>query len=261
LALKEDVIFKNIDKYSLPENIVGRQHITTTSAYGYPPGSRIGDQVHVFIAKKPSDLKKGMWYPVIINDRVILQPRIDSLKYGYALGYPDCCVKFFRKYNNWDKFSYLYESFRNTKGSPSFLCNPFFKDTPFSYIYHMPCSYNCPATMELAARLRREISRREPDFTRLIDDRLKMPFVVFYERKFYCFKGRINGDVLDYQDIYFPSPDPSKDTYGKYFCAADRLILKNHVLTLFRGDKVFIRLPVNPKRGPNPEYPFLIQFS
>lgn len=260
LKIREDVLFRVIAKDGLRADIIGREFLTTTSAYGYPLNSPEGEQVHLFISKDAGLLKKGMWYPLIINKRVVFQPRIDSLKYGYVLGYPDCCIRFFRKYNDWRRYSYLYEAFRNTLGRPSVLCNPFFKDVLFSYIYHMPCRYNCQATVRLAGKLRQEIFKREPAFVKLVDQRLRAPFLVFYERKFYYFEGRMAANEICYQRLYFPSPDFTKDVYGKYLRRADRLRLEGCNLILFKGEDVIRKIFLEPRRGFAPEYPFLIQF-
>lgn len=261
LKVRENVVFDTFPKEDLPDSIIGKEYLTTTSAYGYPLKAGCKGQVHVFIAREEAVLRKGMWYPVIVRGRVIFQPRMDSLSYGYVLGYPDCCIKFFRKYNNWLKYSYLYEAYRNTRGTPSFFCNPFLKDTSFSYIYHMPCSYNCSATIKLAGGLRKAILKREPGYVQMIDERLKMPFLVFYERKFYCFDGLMKANRVCYKKPYFPSPDFKKDTYGKFLSEADTLQLDGYRLKLTKKGKDFKNLNVGPQGNFAPEYPFLIDFS
>jgi hypothetical protein len=260
LKIRQDVIFTGISKEKVPSYILGSECITTTSAFGHPLNSGASGEVHLFISRDRSLLRRGMWYPVIVRQRMILQPRIDSLKYGYVLGYPGCCIRFFRNYNNWLKYSHLYEIYRNTQNNPSFLCNPFLKDRTFSYIYHMPCSYDCAQTMRLAAKLRKEIKKREPGYVQLADRYLKMPFLVFYERKFYCFSGKISGRFLSYDKVYFPSPDKSKDTYGAFLAKGDMLELRGRSLIIYRARKRIDILEV-PLNNFAPEYPFLVQFS
>ncbi|MDD2751974.1 MAG: hypothetical protein PHN59_02470 [Candidatus Omnitrophica bacterium] len=262
LKIREDVLFDSVPKSDLPVNILGRDFITTTSAYGYPVGSRQDIGVHVFISKNEALLKEGMWYPVIIKNRVIFQPRIDSLKYGYTLGYPECCIKFFRKFNNWLKYSYLYEVYSNTKGRPSFLCNPFLKDTSFSYIYHMPCSYDCKATVRLTSRLRTEIKRREPGYVDLVDGYLKKSFLAFYERKIYCFDGSLRNNEIKYKRFQFTTYTKKEyeDEYSGYFKQADTVKLLGRNIILSRGGKVIRQLELKWSSFA-PEFPFMIQFS
>ncbi|MCM8797656.1 MAG: hypothetical protein NC923_07285 [Candidatus Omnitrophica bacterium] len=260
LKVREDIIFLGIPKDKVSSSVLGKEYITTTSAFGVPLDSGIDGKVHLFISKDRSLLKKGMWYPVIIKGRMIIQPRIDSLKYGYALGYPECCIKFYRKYNNWLKFSHLYEIYRNTQNKPSFLCNPFLKDTSFSYIYHMPCGYDCFQTIKLAGRLRYEIEKRESGYVRLTDKYLKMPFLVFYERKFYAFEGVMRGRFIKYNKVYFPSPDKAQDIYGKVLAEGDSLELQGMMLNIYRKNKKIKSISIPFNNNFAPEYPFLIQF-
>lgn len=260
LYVKEDVIFKCLPKEDIPDKVIGKENLTTTTAFGYPLGSRADGEMHLFVVKDKAFLSQAMWYPVIIKNRVIFQPRIDSLKYGYVLGYPDCCIKFFRKYNNWFEYSYLYEAYRNTKAKPSFLCNPFLKDSPFSYIYHMPCSYSCEATKKLAGKLRDEIARHEPEYVRRADKCLKMPFLVFYERKLYCFDGVLEGNRIKYTKFYFPSHDRSKDFYSGYFKKANEVRLEGRNLLFFKDGRPTAKVEV--KKNPfAPDQPFFIDFS
>jgi len=259
LKCREDIIFDNIAKDKLPANVLAAEYLTTTSAYGFPLGSRKSGDVHLFISKDEAILRKGMWYPVVIKDRVMFQPRIDTLKYGYALGYPECCIKFFRKYNNWLKYSYLYQAYLNTKGPPSFFCNPFLKDTSFSYIYHMPCSYSCRQTIKLASRLRRGINKMESGYVKIIDKLLKMPFLVFYEKKFYCFKGKLEGNLLKYDKACFLFSRASENLFAADFDMADALELKGRRITLFRKNHILNIVDVFLNEFA-PEYPFLIKF-
>ena len=259
ILIKEDVLFENIDKDTLPINIIGRECLTTTSAYAFPVGSNVNASVHIFLSKRKSLLNKGMWYPVIIKDRVIFQPRADSLQYGYVLGYPGCCIKFFRQFNHWVKYSYLFEAYKNTRGRPVFLCNPFLKDTSYSYIYHMPCSFNCKKTSQLIANLRKDILKREPGFVETTDKYLKLPFLVFYEKKFYCFDGVLEGDFLRYKKAFFCSQIDANNVYENEFKNADALKLQGRRIILYRRNKVMKILDV-PLGNFAPEYPFLIRF-
>lgn len=260
LKTREDVIFINIPKDKLPDNILGKQFLTTTHGYGLPLKTNAQGEVHLFISKDEKTLNKGMWYPVIVRDRVIFHLRADGLKYGYTLGYPECCIKFFRKFNDYLRYSHLYEAYINTESKFSFLCNPFLKDTSFSYIYHMPCSYDCKETIKLAGRLRKEIQKREPDYVKLADQYLKMPFLVFYERKIYCFDGILKENTIRYNKVYFVPPDSSNNLYLNDFKQADSLRLEGRRILLFKKDKLIKIINVELKNFA-PEYPFLIQFS
>lgn len=260
LKVREDVIFLNMPKAELPETVIGKANLTTTSAFGVALESGRDGSVHLFISKDEKMLTKSMWYPVIIKDRVIFSPRADVFAFGQVLGYPECCIRFFKTFNNWSKYSYLYEAYINTGSAPSFLCNPFLKDTSFTYIYHMPCSYSCKKTIETTSGLRKAIKKNEPGFVELIDRFLKMPFLVFYERKFYCFEGTLKGNEIRYTQVYFPSPDRSLNVFGEHLRRADSLRLEGgKVILKKKNKKVGVLEPTRNKFAP--EYPFLIHFQ
>jgi hypothetical protein len=68
LYIREDAVFLKVDKEKIPKGIVGRQNLTTTSAYGLPLDKAFSEWLHVFLSRKKDLLKKGMWYPLIIKD-------------------------------------------------------------------------------------------------------------------------------------------------------------------------------------------------
>jgi len=88
-----------------------------------------------------------------------------------------------------------------------------------------------------------------------------MPFLVFYERKIYCFAGELLGNnLLRYKKVYFPGPDKTKDIYGEELSRADSLKLEGRVVTLFCKNRVFKTI-FTPLSNFAPEFPFLVQFS
>ena len=260
LYLKVDCLFKNVAKQDLKNKIIAGETLTSTVCYGLPEGATVDARAHVFISKDKSLLRKGMWYPLIIKDRVIWPPRIDLLNYGFTLGYPDCCIKFFRKYNNWYFYSYLYQTYRNSR-KYSYLCNPLLKDDYYSYIYHMPCNFNCQKTINYAGRLRQEIAKREPEFIKAVDKKLKLPFLVFYEKKIYAFQGQlINCNELSYTKVYFVNAEPERNTYFNRLLRGNRLKIDGKMVNIYRNrDKVDVMQ--GPIGGFAPESPFLVQFS
>ena len=87
-----------------------------------------------------------------------------------------------------------------------------------------------------------------------------MPFLVFYERKFYCFEGLLYDKEIRYKKVYFPGPDPRKDTYGKRLRKADKLRLEGRRIVLFKKNRVVDILEATNNLFA-PEHPFLIKFS
>lgn len=263
IYLREDIIFANIDKQNIKNKILGKETITTTSAYGFPLEADLEGKIHVFLSKNKQLLNYGMWYPVIVKNRVMHQPRADGLRYGYILGYPECCIKFFRKYNDWQRYSYLYQIYKNSNRHKRyhFYCNPFLKDIVYSYIYHMSCSFWCKQTIKLVDCLRREIRKREPDFVTVIDRYLKLPFLVFYEHKFYAFEGKITDkDEISYSKVYFTSPNEANNIYQEVLSHGNRLKLMGRDIIIYKDKKIIDTISV-PFTNYAPEYPYIIQFS
>ncbi|MHC9543539.1 MAG: DUF483 domain-containing protein [Vulcanimicrobiota bacterium] len=260
LYVRADALHRSVDSRTLPDDIIGREYITSTSAIGFPLNAEVDGNVHVFVSKDKDLLGKGMWYPVIVRNRIIEQPRIDILKYGEVLGYPSCCVRFFRNYNNWSRYNFLREIHSHSAGAPHYHCNPFTKDAVYSYIYHMPCSFRCSETISLVSRLRSEIQKWEPGFVDAIDRHLTIPFLVFYERKFYAFDGFIDDERLYYSQVYFPDSWRPDQVYMKLLQSGNNLHISGGTVHIFSGRREVARIG-SEMRENEFEYPFLIQFG
>lgn len=263
IKTKFDVIF-NRDKYNF-SGAIGGAFLTTTKARAQP-FAKISDkksQIHIFISKSFKNLQYGFgngWYPLIIKNRVIQKPYIDLINFGYNLGYPKCCVDFFQKFNNWSKYSHFYEVLKNTKGGPHYLCNPFARYSYYSYIAHIPCSFNCSATKNLVKEIRNQIRMIEPELINEIDSSLKAPCLVFYENRVYSFDGFINKKRLYYKKVWFLGTDEARNIYFDQLKNGDNLEIKNFIALIYRGDHLIDQIdPV--KNGFPLEKPFLIKFK
>lgn len=265
IKYRADVNFNTVTRSQIPGNIIGKGNLTTTFAYGRPFDPRLrSGEVHLFISRSSEALEAGFrygWYPVIVNGRVMEKPLADGYRFGLFLGYPDCCVDFFQKYNDWSQYNFLLEILRNTKyEEASFLCNPFPRDRIYAYIPHMPCSYGCEKTKLMAGRLRDVILKEEPIFARKIDQHLQMPFLVFYERKVYAFDGELKRGNIYYRQVYHSGNGADYNPYEQDLCQGDRLALEGRsVVILKKGRRIKILTP--PKVDFGQENPFFAQFS
>lgn len=203
LEVVPDVLFT--EARSGKEGIIGKESITTTyfTARPFSLDEKEG-RVHVFVSKdkgKAIEAKKFGWYPVVINNRSTNKLYVDHMRFGKCLGFPDCCIDFFRRYNNWSLYSNPCETFKNTaaisgKAIGSYYCNNFLMDNTYSLIHHLPCSYRCQNTTELAGKIEQKIKEVEPDFAEKAMEMLKKPLLVFGERNFVIFDGnlkKLNG--------------------------------------------------------------------
>lgn len=268
LAVEAESMFVMVDKEKVPARVLGRETITTTSAFGVPVDaqpppegwSSLGARVHVFISREPDRLRHGMWYPIIIRDRMFWPPRADLLAYGHHLGYPPCCIAFFQRYNNWRRYSFLWEiRKRSTTLHP--LCNPLGKDRTYSYIYHMPCSFSCAATVERVTALRADIEQHEPGLAAVIDRHLRLPALVFRERKIYFFEGEASEYRIDYTAWAFEGGEPQADVLGAWLAEGDAVEIEptRARVRVLRGGRELGAVTCSAE-GFAPEIPFIAQF-
>lgn len=267
LHVRADVTKILIPRERAEARAMGGTTLSSTVAVGLPVGAgfperaRANVRTHVFLSRDRDLLRHGMWYPVIVKDRVLWPPYADILTYGRLLGYPDCCIRFFRQRNDWSRFSFLAEIHRESRGAPRhWLCNPLTKDRTYSYIYHMPCRWDCPATRELAGRLRSEVALREPELVRQVDRHLRLPALVFYERKHFVFDGTLQGNRLTYRKVYYPDGDLTGQALLPRLARGDALELEGDTVRVFRDGELVDRIQARSE-GFAPEHPFLIQFD
>lgn len=262
LEIGIDMALYDIDNLDLKKS-VGGETLTTTIARGILPElADSNDVIHVFVGRKKENIKKALangWYPLEIGGRIIQKPYIDLLKFGYDLGYPECCVKFFRRYNDWSKYSHLYEIYKNTKGEPSFLCNCLAK-AYHGYIYHMPCSFNCLETKKIVSTIRERMMQESSDLVAETDKFLKKPYLVLYEDKVYAFDGELKNKILSYKKVFFVAKASVHNIYQKILEKGDSLkVIKDNVIILKSNRQIAVIKP--DKNNINLQKPFLIQFK
>ena len=258
LHCRADSLFLYAPKDRIPADVIGRESLTTTTSYALPLEAGVRGHVHAFASRDPDLLRHGMWYSVIVRNRVIWPPRMDILRYGHLLGYPECCIRFFQAYNNWQRYSFLHEIH---KRSPRLhpWCNPLGKDLTYSYIYHMPCSFSCPQTLERVARLRTLLHEREPGLVQAIDHHLTLPALVFRERRIYFFEGEARGQRIHYHAFRYEGGDPSGDTISEDLKAGDTVEVEAGHVRILQGTTLVREIPPRPT-GFAPEIPFIVAF-
>jgi len=234
LVVEPGVVFVQPDKRK--EEITGGSNLTTTFAKAQRFKEASNGNVHVFVAQnKPDalDAKRFGWYPVEASGACINKPFIDHLRFGKQLGFPDCCVDFFRKFNDWNRFSHPRETLRNTKNDPSYYCNNFLMDLTYNFIHHLPCSYNCDNTIAYAKKVEEAMQKVEPEFVKKTKELLKKPLLVFGERHFIIFDGTLEQDLKYTDSQYCTNPARPEEAVSFY----DKIRNGNLIKT---GDKIRI---------------------
>ncbi len=261
LTVEPDVIFT---KEPLPKDkIVGGANITTTFSSFIPFNAHAKNgEVHVFIAKTRENALKAKrygWYALVANGRYINKPYIDNIRFGRALGYPECCIDFFRRYNNWFKYSNPSEAYKHTpkmqgKAVGSYYCNNFLMDKTYSFIHHIPCSYQCQSTIALGKKVEDAISAMEPNFIIEAKGMLKKPLLVFAEQHFIIFEGWLEreGDeeIIHYRNAQYvtnPSRPEESMSIKQFLAKGDRITISAKEISIKEGDDIIKAIRKNER--------------
>ncbi|MFW9873757.1 MAG: hypothetical protein ACFFG0_11685 [Candidatus Thorarchaeota archaeon] len=262
LVVEPDVVFtqpKNDKK-----NIVGGENITTTFRSGkrFDKEETEEGNVHVFVAKtreKALEAKKFGWYSVVINNRSTNKPFIDHLRFGECLGFPDCCIDFFRKYNNWHLYSHPYETFKNTlaisgRAKGSYYCNNFLMDHTYFFIHHLSCSYRCEKTIEFAKKVEEKIAEVEQDYVQKTVEMLKKPLLVFGEKNFVIFNGNLSKNksdyILEYDNCeYLKNPARPEESINFFnsIKSGNKIMIENNNLIIKDNDSILKTIEKKPE--------------
>ncbi|OHV37120.1 MULTISPECIES: hypothetical protein [Pseudofrankia] len=245
------------------DEIIGGSQLNTTRARGYPPWHAPTGAAHVFLARDQRGLDAAVahgWYPLAIDGRVVDKPWIDHFHFGHHLGYPECCRRFFARHNDWNHDNNLYQAFRRTK-SASYLCNSLLKHSGLSYSVHLPCSFDCPASLERARAVRDAVIEVCPDLAAYVDEQLRRPYVVLSEWDAFRLDGTVTpaGRVNYSAARAVPSNRPNK-RLGADLSSGDGVEIEGDVVRIYQGSSVISTYQaVSDRYGP--EVPFVVDFA
>jgi hypothetical protein len=227
LATEVDCVFRPAPE---PHRPYGARYAPTTRALGKslslskPDEFGTGDEVHVVVAKRHEDAAETLaaaWYPVVVQDRVLYKPRIDVRRLGTAFGYPECCVDFFMRHNDWPRQNTIAEAAKVSRAI-CWQANCLPKNTPYMLIFHMPCAFDCPATLEHASLLLRELHGFDQDCALRIEAFLKQVFLAVSERLVFVLAdavpaegGRIRYTGVESLQRFMRPRDPLHDVLGR----------------------------------------------
>jgi len=255
--------FDFIDDPADNARIVGGMSLNTTQARGLPPWQAPTGAAHVFLARDDDALRQVMafgWYPLVVHERVVHKPWIDHFHFGRLLGYPDCCRRFFAKHNDWNRENTLYQAYRRTT-TPSYLCNSLLKHGGLSYTFHMPCSFDCPASIERARAVRAAVASHSRELAAYADEQLRRPYLVLSEWDAFRLDGKFwaDGRVLYRTVRAVPGNRPNR-RLEESLRAGDTVDVVRGIVRIHRdGSVVETYSSVSDRFGP--EVPFLVDFS
>jgi hypothetical protein len=266
LTVLADVQFEALPDQSAIERIVGRATLTTTRARAHRLGAAVPDaSVHVFIGAERAMVERTRasgWYPLVIDGRATSKPWLDHLWFGRGLGYPDCCLEAFARNNNWAVNNMPYQARRATRGAPSPLCNSILRFSGLTWAAHLPCRYDCPATIEIGTALRAATRAHSPQLAAWVDRLSAATYLVLNEWEAFAFTTTDVGVAhLDYTGVTIaPSNRPNLPLFQALREGARVELRDDLVVVMDRaGDVVHVERTTT--HGFAPRIPVIVDFA
>lgn len=266
LTVLADVQFEALSDQGRLNKVVGQETLTTTRAVGHALTDRVdGASVHVFIGadrRIAERTRAAGWYPLIIGGRAMNKPWIDHLWFGDGLGYPRCCLDAFARHNNWSLNNMPYQAYRSVQSNPSYLCNSLMRFSGLTWAAHLPCRYDCPATVELAGRARQQIRRHCPALAGWIDNLCSVPYLVLNEWEAFAFSGaRASQETIEYSGVTLaPSNRPNLALFTALQCGTS-LTIRNDLVVIADADGEVVHVERTATDGFAPRIACAIDFQ
>lgn len=254
LHVEIDCLFRPLPETS---HVWGADAVPTTRAVGMEyraeaePDS--ATTVHVIVSSRADwagEALAAAWYSVAVEDRIVRKPLIDHVRFGHALGYPDCCVQFFMNHNDWPRMNTLSETLKNSTR----ICwetNSFPKHTVWMSVFHIPCAFDCAATRSHATAVLaavRDVDRRYAEHIELF---MHHPVLVVSEVLCYALVGgrlTATGRVAYQQAIYLGGERRS-DAYTRSLANGDEVAVSDGTIFIWRGNRLTRTLETRCDRG------------
>ncbi len=265
LVVEVDCVFKSLDWQA---EIRGKELAPTTRAVGlrYPAGveDTPGTEIHVIVSSRAdwaAETLESGWYPVFVNSRMVRKPQVDHKWLGVAFGYPECCVDFFIAHNDWPKFNTLADA-AEASGRLRWEANCLLKHSPFSTIYHMPCSFDCPATIEYTERVLAGIEDFDPTYGARIRESLRQRFLMISEGQTYLLANARAGTQgrVAYDEAVFVGAHQQYNRLGRQLAQGNELSIQDGIIFIWKGEELTESFETECHRGII-ETPMLLNFE
>jgi hypothetical protein len=265
LTVKADCVFQPLVNDSTLE---GKNLAPTTqaSALAYPEGMDDSPRtrVHVIVSSRSDWAEETLaagWYPVFVDRRIVRKPLVDHRRLGIAFGYPDCCVDFFIKHNDWPRFNTLVDAARASTRL-RWETNCLLKHSPWSTLFHMPCSFDCQATVDYTTKLMAALSEWDSGYAKRIHDSLQQSFLVISERLAYVL---LDASIKDerravYNKAVFVGAAAEHDRCGELLARGNELEISDGVVFISNDGKLIHTFETRCDQG-IAEVPLLLNFE
>lgn len=189
----------------------------------------------------------------------------ERLELGKRLGYPDCCVEFFYEtlrsappetgitprhiYDNSRDFDLINNNLYNFNGRKLMVA----ESHPLEFyrwhiVTHEPCSYDCPASIELGQEYLRILKGYDPDFVENIQILLAKPALWIDPGNCLVFDGQKEGNIMTYQKLDQQLSYVLETKYLDHALAADQIKAEGREVAFLRAGKKIssLELPEEP---------------
>jgi hypothetical protein len=226
------------------------------------------DEAHIVVARTREAAAETLacaWYPVIVENRVMTCPHGDAIRLGDALGYPRCCVDFFIAHNNWPRQNQYAEAAK-VSTSLDWRANCLAKNTQWELIFHMPCAFDCPATLTYSAALLEAVREYNEAYARRIEDELKRTVLVASERLVFALNdaqfmdnASVNYSSVESLQAMVRLRDPRHDDYYALLAAGNNLKIADGAVIVMQDGRDLGSLLAYADRGVA-EVPLVLDF-
>lgn len=201
-----------------------------------------GSSIHVVAATSADRAQEALascWYSVAVGERIVRKPLVDHLRFGRALGYPECCIQFFTVNSNFARLNTPAEIARASK-ELHWEANCLTKHTPWMTSFHMPCSFDCRETRETTTAVVTEVRHLDPQYANQIEKFAKQRFLLVNEVVCYALvqsKEEPDGRVT-YTDAVDVGYGQRNDRYGRELAQGDELSIDHGTIRIWRRGRL-----------------------
>jgi hypothetical protein len=174
------------------------------------------------------------------------------------LGYPQCCIDFFERSNNWTRTNSYAEAYLNTARF-DYRTNCFGKNLGYSLSFHLPCRFDCSQTVRFSAPILQFLERTEPEYAAWCFEFLHKPVLCFNEREVVLWEGRVVGPgqvKYDGAANLFSMPERKLDSIK----AGNTIEIRERFVAVFRNKELVEVLEYRCDEF-GPQVPLLISWS
>jgi hypothetical protein len=222
-------------KEDLLERISKQQKLPTTRHICVPLDDPREGSVFFYLAQtqKPArDARRFHWENQIVGGRLVSTSFVDHRRFGYAVGYPKHCVDQFI-YTIAMKVNPTEFAYKNTKGDLSFYTNNLPMDHTYFLIHFHPTSFDDKIVINLAKSRLDAIREDDYELAKRIEYHLKLPILVFEEKRALVFDGKLDANRLTYSSVYLLGNPGDEDVFNR-FKAGDEIIIKRERIHIYK---------------------------